>query len=59
LCDLFDTSIRRLNRGGHKHTVDILSRWDGADGIDVGDLVDRERSTVIGPYTDYIEPIKK
>jgi hypothetical protein len=39
--------------------VDILDRWDGADGIDVGDLVDRERSTVTGPYRGHIEPITK
>jgi hypothetical protein len=39
--------------------VDILDRRDGADGVDVGDLVDREGPPVVAPYKGYIEPIVK
>ncbi|MEK9770135.1 MAG: hypothetical protein VW683_14565, partial [Betaproteobacteria bacterium] len=59
LCDLPDTSVRRFNRRGHQYSVDIPNRRHGTDGVDVGDLVDRERPPVIIPYIGHIEPITK
>ena len=48
-----------LDCGNHQYPVDILDRRDDIDGFDAGDLVDRQRSPVIVPYTGYIEPITK